>query len=73
MRSTVTILDAAGNTVATLLRDRPWPATNSSRCAGTDAGGTAHGYTVVAATDGTTIVAPRNTGALAPAANTACT
>jgi hypothetical protein len=64
---TVTILDSAGDTVATLVRDRPAPRYKQLSLRWNGRRGAPHGYTVVTAADGTTIVTPRNAGALAPA------
>ncbi|HEY2537213.1 MAG TPA: hypothetical protein VGI24_09555 [Solirubrobacteraceae bacterium] len=64
---TVTILDAAGNTVATLLRDRPVARYKQLSLRWNGRRGAPHGYGVVVSESGTTIVTPRNTGALAPA------
>ena len=64
---TVTILDAAGDTVATLVRDRPVPRYKQFSLRWNGRRGAPRGYTVVTAPDGTTIVTPVNTGALAPA------
>jgi hypothetical protein len=64
---TVTIINSAGNTVATLVRD--WPVARykqfSLRWNGRQ--GVAHTLTVTAAAEGTTIVTPVNTGSPAPA------
>jgi hypothetical protein len=64
---TVTILDAAGDTVATLVRDRPLARYKQLSLRWNGRRGSPRGYEIVVATDGTTIVTPRNTGALAPA------
>ena len=64
---TVTILDAAGDTVATLVRDRPVARYKQLSLRWNGHRGSPHGYAIVLAADGTTIVTPRNTGALAPA------
>ncbi len=64
---TVTILDAAGDTVATLVRDRPVARYKQLSLRWNGRGGEPHGYTVVRAPDGTTTVTPRNTGSAAPA------
>jgi hypothetical protein len=64
---TVTVLDSAGATVATLVRERPVARYKQLSLRWNGRRGSPHGYTVVVAADGTTIVTPRNTGALAPA------
>jgi hypothetical protein len=64
---TVTILDAAGNTVATLARDRATPRYKQLSLRWNGRRGAPRGDTVVVAPDGTTIVTPHNAGALAPA------
>jgi hypothetical protein len=64
---TVTILNSAGDTVATLVRDRPVARYKQLSLRWNGRGGSPHGYAVVVAADGTTIVMPHNTGALAPA------
>jgi hypothetical protein len=64
---TVTVLDAAGNTIATLVRERPLARYKQLSLRWNGRGGAPRGYTVVLAADGTTIVTPRNTGPLAPA------
>jgi hypothetical protein len=64
---TVTILDAAGNTVATLVREYPVARYKRLSLRWNGRRGTAHGYTALSAADGATIVTPRNSGALAPA------
>ncbi|HWY19271.1 MAG TPA: hypothetical protein VNY27_11240 [Solirubrobacteraceae bacterium] len=64
---TVTVLDAAGDTVATLVRDRPVARYKQLSLRWNGRRGSPRGYAIVVATDGTTIVTPRNTGALATA------
>jgi hypothetical protein len=64
---TVTIVNGAGDTVATLVRERPVPRYKQISLRWNGRMGSPHGYTVVVSADGTTIVTPRNTGALAPA------
>lgn len=64
---TVTIIDAAGNTVATLVREYPVVRYKRLSLRWNGRRGTAHSYTALSAADGATIVTPRNSGALAPA------
>jgi hypothetical protein len=64
---TVTILNSAGDTVATLVRERPVARYKQLSLRWNGRRGAPHGYAVVLAADGTTIVTPRNTGRLAPA------
>jgi hypothetical protein len=64
---TVTIVDSAGNTVATLVRDRPVARYKQFSLSWDGRQGTARGYTVAGGPDGTTIVTPVNTGRPAPA------
>lgn len=64
---TVTIVDSAGDTVATLVRDRPMARYKQLSLSWDGRQGTARGYTVAAGPDGTTIVTPINTGRPAPA------
>jgi hypothetical protein len=64
---TVTIIDAGGNLVATLLRDRPVSRYKQFSLRWNGRRGTAHRYRYLSATAGHTIVVPENTGALAPA------
>ncbi len=64
---TVTILDSAGDTVATLVRDRRVPRYKQISLRWNGRRGAPRGYTVVVPADGTTIVTPHNIGALAPA------
>ncbi len=63
---TVTIIDSAGDTVATLVRD--WPVVRYKQFALRWNGhqGTARAHTVTVGADGTTIVTPVNTGRPAP-------
>lgn len=65
---TVTIVDAAGNTVATLVRDRPVVRYKQFSLAWNGREGTAHGYTLSYTPDGAAIVNPLNDGKLAPEA-----
>jgi len=64
---TVTIIDSAGNTVATLVRDRPVARYKQFSLRWNGRVGTAHGYTVRGGVDGTTIVVPAIAGRRAPA------
>jgi hypothetical protein len=64
---TVTIVNSAGSTVATLVRDRPVARYKQFSLRWNGRQGTAHGYTVHSGADGTTIVTPVNTGRPAPA------
>jgi hypothetical protein len=64
---TVTIIDSAGNTVATLVRDRPVARYKQFSLRWNGRVGTAHGYTVRGGVDGTTIVIPAIAGRPAPA------
>lgn len=64
---TVTILNAAGVTVATLVRERSVARYKQLSLRWNGRSGAAHGYTVVTASDGTTTVTPLNTGSPAPA------
>ena len=64
---TVTIVDAAGDTVATLVRDRPVARYKQFSLRWNGRSGTAHAHTVTSEADGTTIVTPVNTGRPAPA------
>jgi hypothetical protein len=64
---TVTILNSAGDTVATLVRGRPVARYKQLSLRWNGRRGAPHGYAVVVAADGTTIVTPDNTGALATA------
>jgi hypothetical protein len=65
-RVTVTILDSAEDTVATLVRDQPVARYKQFALRWNGRTGTAHSHTVAAGPDGTTIVTPVNTGAPAP-------
>lgn len=64
---TVTILDSAGDTVATLVREEPVARYKQFSLRWNGRRGAPRGYAVTVAADGTTIVTPDNTGALAPA------
>jgi hypothetical protein len=64
---TVTVVDSAERTVATLVRDRPVARYKQFSLSWNGREGTAYIHTVVAGPDGTTIVTPINTGAPAPA------
>jgi hypothetical protein len=63
----VTIVDSAERTVATLVRDRPVARYKQFALRWNGREGTAYIKTVAAGPDGTTIVTPVNTGAPAPA------
>jgi len=65
---TVTIVDSAGATVATLLRDHPVARYKQLSLRWNGRRGTAHSYALVPGPDGTSALAPRLHGALAPAA-----
>lgn len=64
---TVTILDSAGDTVATLVRERPVARYKQFSLRWNGRMGMSHGYTTVTTVDGMTIVTPINTGRPAPA------
>jgi hypothetical protein len=64
---TVTILDSAGDTVATLVRDRPVARYKQLSLRWNGRRGVPRGYTTLTTADGTTIVTPINTGSPAPA------
>ena len=64
---TVTIVDSTGATVATLLRDHPVARYKQLSLRWNGRRGTAHSYALVAGPDGTSALAPRLHGALAPA------
>jgi hypothetical protein len=64
---TVTILNSAGDTVATLAREEPVARYKQFSLRWNGRRGEPHGYTTVTTTGGTTIVTPINTGSLAPA------
>jgi hypothetical protein len=66
-RVTVTILDSAEDTVATLMRDRPVARYKQFSLRWNGREGTAYIKTVATGPDGTTIVTPVNTGAPSPA------
>lgn len=63
---TVTILDATGNEVATLVRDRPVVRYKQFSLRWNGRMGEAHRYTVLSGAEGTTIVIPLNIGRPAP-------
>jgi hypothetical protein len=65
--ATVTILDASGATVATLLRDHPVTRYKQLSLRWTGRLGTAHGYALVAGPNGRSALAPKLAGPLAPA------
>ncbi len=64
---TVTIIDSAGNTVATLVREQPVARYKQFSLRWDGRLGTAHSQTVRLGADGTTIVAPAIAGRPAPA------
>jgi hypothetical protein len=64
---TVTIVDSTGATVATLLRDHPVARYKQLSLRWSGRRGTAHSYALVPGPDGTSALAPRLHGALAPA------
>ncbi|HEY5044798.1 MAG TPA: hypothetical protein VII53_02970 [Solirubrobacteraceae bacterium] len=64
---TVTIIDSAGNTVATLVRNRPVARYKQFSLRWDGRRGTAHSYTVRGGAHGTTIVVPAISGRPAPA------
>lgn len=64
---TVMILDSAGDTVATLVRERPVARYKQFSLRWNGRMGMSHGYTTRATSAGTTIVTPINTGSPAPA------
>jgi len=63
---TVTIVDSTGATVATLLRDHPVARYKQLSLRWSGRRGTAHSYALVPGPDGTSALAPRLHGALAP-------
>jgi hypothetical protein len=63
---TVTIVDSTGATVATLLRDHPVARYKQLSLRWNGRRGTAHSYALVPGPDGTSALAPRLHGALAP-------
>jgi hypothetical protein len=63
---TITIIDSAGDTVATLLRDHPVVRYKQFSLRWNGRRGTATGYGVVKSPGGRSILVPRNRGALAP-------
>lgn len=64
---TVTIVDASGAQVATLLRDLPLPRYKQLSLRWNGHVGEAHGYKTVVSATGHRFLLPRNRGALAPA------
>jgi hypothetical protein len=66
-RATVTIIDGAGDTVATLVRSYPLPRYRTFSLSWNGRHGTARTYLLTESPHGLPIVAPQNTGALAPA------
>jgi hypothetical protein len=64
---TVTILNSAGDTVATLVRERPVARYKQLSLRWNGRMGMSHSFTTMTSTDGTTIVTPVNIGSLAPA------
>jgi hypothetical protein len=64
---TVTIIDASGAQVATLLRDLPVPRYKQLSLRWNGHVGEAHGYKVITNSNGHRFLLPRNRGALAPA------
>lgn len=64
---TVTIIDSAEHTVATLVRDRPVVRYKQFSLRWNGRTGSARGYTVAIGSEGTTIVTPVNIGPPAPA------
>ncbi len=65
--ATVTIVNSAGATVATLLRDHPIERYKQFSLRWTGRLGTAHGYALVAGPNGRPALAPKLSGPLAPA------
>jgi hypothetical protein len=65
--ATVTIVDASGATVATLLRDHPVTRYKQLSLRWTGRRGTAHGYALVAGPNGRAALAPKLAGPLAAA------
>jgi hypothetical protein len=64
---TVTIVDSAGDTVATLLTDYPAPRYRTFSLRWNGRRGTAHRYGHIVTPDGRSILVPKNEGKLAPA------
>jgi len=64
---TVTILNAAGGEVATLVRDRPVTRYKQFSLRWNGRRGEAHGYAVLTTPNGHAILVPANYGAIAPA------
>ncbi len=64
---TVTILDSAGDTVATLVREEPVARYKQFSLRWNGRRGEPHGHTTMTTADGKTIVTPINTGSPAPA------
>jgi hypothetical protein len=65
--ATVTIIEAQGNVVATLVRDRRLPRYKQFSLRWNGRRGAAHRYSVIATSHGRTILIPATEGALAPA------
>jgi hypothetical protein len=65
--ATVTVLDATGATVATLLRDHPVRRYKQLSLRWSGRRGTAHGYALVPGPDGSSALEPRLRGRAAPA------
>jgi hypothetical protein len=63
---TVTIVDSAGDTVATLATDYPAPRYRTFSLRWNGRRGTAHGYEHIVSPDGRSILVPRTEGKLAP-------
>jgi hypothetical protein len=63
---TVTIIDSAGNTVATLITDYPAPRYRTFSLRWNGRRGTAHRYGHIVTPDGRSILVPKNEGKLAP-------
>jgi hypothetical protein len=64
---TVTVLNSAGDTVATLVRERPVGRYKQFSLRWNGRRGEPRGYTTTTTVDGTTILTPINTGSPAPA------
>jgi hypothetical protein len=64
---TVTIIDSSGDTVATLVRDRPLPRYKAFSLVWNGHGGSARRYSTQTTPRGLTVLVPANEGALAPA------
>jgi len=66
-RATVTIVDSAGNDVATLVRDRPLERYKQFSLRWTGRLGVAHSYTLTTTPSGRAVLVPSISGPLAPA------